>query len=319
MSAGRGRVGLSVAEADALVPADWRTWLARLEPEGGPSGATWVADLHHRLADLTTDWGLEVTGPAMTGWTAIVLPVIRAGQDYALKVVWPHLDAAGEPLALRLWAGNGAVRLIAADPGRGALLLERLDPSRTLADPGIDTDTACEVIGALLARLHVPAPPNLRTLADVMADRLDGEHGLAGAGGRLPRRAVDRALGLARALLGETSATATLTHMDLHFENVLAGSREPWLAIDPKPLAGHPGAELQPVMRNRAQELGTGSAFRWSVRRRLEIVCDAAGIDEESARHWTIVLSTVEANWAAREGTADAVSLHLALAKALDG
>ena len=31
-----------------------------------------------------------------------------------------------------------------------------------------------------------------------------------------------------------------LLHWDLHFENVLSAEREPWLAIDPKPLLGHP-------------------------------------------------------------------------------
>src|SRR5690606_39320812 len=33
-----------------------------------------------------------------------------------------------------------------------------------------------------------------------------------------------------------------LLHWDLHYANVLAGEREPWLAIDPKPLAGDPGS-----------------------------------------------------------------------------
>lgn len=309
---------LNAVGARALIPPDWRQRMTRLEPDGGPAGADWTAHLHHLIAGVLDDWGLAVDGEAMTGWTAIVLPVRRDGQELALKVVWPHVDAVGEPLALRLWGGRGAVRLVAADPGRGALLLERLDPARTLADSLIDTDTACEVIGHLLGRLHLPAPPNLRTLASFMADHLDGDGGVAGAGGRLPRRAVDRALGLARDLLVEPDATTSLTHGDLHFENVLGGERERWLAIDPKPMAGHPGIELQPVLRNRSEELGTGAAFRWSVRRRLEIVCAAAGIDEDAARHWTIVMSTVQANWAALDGSTTDVSLHLSIAKALD-
>jgi len=31
-----------------------------------------------------------------------------------------------------------------------------------------------------------------------------------------------------------------LLHWDLHYANVLAGQRQPWLAIDPKPLAATP-------------------------------------------------------------------------------
>ena len=41
-------------------------------------------------------------------------------------------------LALATWNGRGAVRLIASDRGDGALLLERLDAWRTLADPAAD-------------------------------------------------------------------------------------------------------------------------------------------------------------------------------------
>jgi streptomycin 6-kinase len=42
-----------------------------------------------------------------------------------------------------------------------------------------------------------------------------------------------------------------LLHWDLHYENVLAGEREPWLAIDPEPLAGDPGFDLWPALDSR--------------------------------------------------------------------
>ncbi len=41
-----------------------------------------------------------------------------------------------------------------------------------------------------------------------------------------------------------------LLHWDLHDENVLAADRAPWLAIDPKPLAGDPGFDLWPALAN---------------------------------------------------------------------
>lgn len=309
---------LSSADAARLIPDRWRTGIERYPGDGGPAGRDWLAGLPRLIAQMLDEWDLRPTGPGRTGCTAVVVPVDRAGERLALKLVWPHTDGAGEALALRLWDGDGAARLVAAHPGRGALLLEWLDPDRDLEDPMIDIDTACEIIGRLLGRLHIPAPPNIRSLAEFCDQHLHGPDGLGHFGERLPRRAVDRAIGLATDLLGAADATSTLVHGDLHFRNVLAGDRHPWLTIDPKPLAGHPGIELQPVLRNRVAELGTGSEFRWSVRRRLEVVCDAAGIDEDAARGWTIVISTLEAMGAARGDIAEHVSLHLALAKALD-
>jgi streptomycin 6-kinase len=250
------------------VPEGLLTRLRDQPAEGGPGGLTWLRALP-RLADEVLDrWNLEVVGAAMNGHTALVLPVARDGVRLICKIGWPHAGSDQEHLALRHWAGVGAVRLVAADPGRGALLLEELDAARDLGQMWIDD--ALTIVGVLLARLHVPAPPTVRRLSDLAAGWAESLRGLDGG---LPPRLVVRALGLIADLVADPACDARLLHTDLHFGNVLAGQREPWLVIDPKPMAGHPGLELHPVLRNRVEELGTGSALRWSVRRRVEIVC----------------------------------------------
>jgi streptomycin 6-kinase len=268
------------------------------------------------LADLLEQWALTPTAPdtpGMTGWTAVVVPVTRDGEHLVLKVVWPHDEAAAEPLALRRWAGDGAVRLVAAEPSRGGLLLEALDPGRDLQSEPVEE--ACEVIGGLLRRLHVPAPARVRTLSDWLERQLGR---LPQHADTVPRRLLEQARSLMQDFATLPEVDGTLLHTDLHFQNVLAGEREPWLAIDPKPLAGRPGFELPPVLWNRVDELGTGSAFRWSVRRRLQVVCDAAGIDEDEARAWVVVRETAEAMSAADAGDRDALTLAISLAKAMD-
>ena len=294
------------------LPTDWVARVARLAADGGPSGAEWARQVPRLVAEAMDQWSLTPDGPVRTGWTAAVLPVRREGRPLALKVVWPCPDTAGEHRALRHWAGRGAVRLVAADPGRGALLLERLDADRDLRI--LDVDAACEVIGEVLGQLHVPAPPTIRRLSDFSA------HNLARLTARtdLPRRFVSRVAGLVDELTSDQDCDATLLHVDLHDQNVLAAERAPWLAIDPQPMAGHPGVELHPMLRNRVAELGTGSAFRWSVRRRVDVVCDAAGIDDQVARLWTVVVCGFQAGWAAEEGNHEGVSFNIALAKALE-
>jgi streptomycin 6-kinase len=292
------------------VPAQWRERIRRLPPEGGPSGADWAAALPRLLAGLLDDWGLTTTGAGMTGLTALAVPVTRDGRAHVLKVGWSHPESAGEHLALRRWGGAGAVRLVAADPAKGALLLEALDPRRDLAAAPIDE--ACDVAGALLARLHVPALPGLRRLSDLLAQQLED---LPAHSGVVPRRMLDQAGSLLRELAAEPGVDGTLLHTDLHYANVLAGEREPWLAIDPKPMAGRPGFELAPLLRNRVAEMGTGSAFRWSVRRRLELLCEAAGIDEDEARAWVVVREVDEAMWAAHHGQPERVTLAVSLIK----
>ena len=304
-----------------LVPEHFRAFVHRFSEQdgavGGPSGADWSARLPRLLAEVLDHWGLEPRGVGATGWPAVGVPVRRDGERLALKLVWPHIESRDEPLVLRQWDGHGAVRLVAADPGRGALLLEALDPDRDLRS--VDVDAACQTVGGLLRELNVPAPHGLRPLSAFAREQLAT---LEKADGALPRRMLERTSGLVRDLTSDPACDATLVHTDLHYENVLAslpGSGRPdWLAIDPHAMAGHPGFEIQPLLRNRTDELGSGSTFRYLVRRRLEICCDAAGIDEDEALAWTYVHTAIEAGWAAADGDREAVSFNVALLKALD-
>lgn len=298
--------------ARGLVPEAWLAQVAARPAEGGPTGAEWARGLHRLLTDLLDEWQLAPDGATRTGMNALVVPVLRDGEELALKVGWPHEEARHEALALRHWDGRGAVRLVAADPGRGALLLERLDATRDLN--GVDVTTACEVVGGLLASLRVPAPPQVTGVPEWF----ERQRGRLATCEAVPRRMRQRVAGLADELLADGGAPMLL-HTDLHYGNVLAGARAPWLAIDPKPLAGHPGVELQPLLRNRDDELGTGSAFRWSVRHRVATTCEAAGIEEDEGRAWALVTTGVHALWAAETGDEAALTLHIALLKALDG
>lgn len=258
----------------------------------GPAWGRWLDDLPRRAADLLDAWGLRLDGAARHGRSALVLPVLDdAGGTAVLKLSYDGDDESrAEHLALRLWAGDGAVRLRRADPGRRALLLERLSDE----DLGERWDlAACEVVAALYPRLHVRATPAVPLLADVLAPSLERLHRAAGA---LPPRHVDQARQLARELLGERPVPERLLHGDLHYANVLAADRQPWLAIDPKPVRGDPCYEPGPLLWNRWDELA--GDVRGGLRRRLGTVVDTAGLDEERVRAWAVVRAVVTASWA---------------------
>jgi streptomycin 6-kinase len=82
---------------------------------------------------------------------------------------------------------------------------------------------------------------------------------------------------------------------------VLAADREPWLAIDPKPVSGDPHYEVAPLLWNRWDEvLGSGDV-RTAVRRRFHTVVDTAGLDEDRARDWVVVREVHNAMWTIRD------------------
>lgn len=259
----------------------------------------WLDRLPALVRDLLGEWRLAVDGESTHGMCALVVPV-RTEDDLPaiLKVGWPHDEAEHEHLALHHWHGDGAALLLRADPGRSAMLLERLH-QRDLTE--LRDVEACEVVAGLYARLHVPAPRQLRPLAeyvDAWTDRL----AVLPRDARLPHRLVEQAVSLGRGLVVE-AGEGRMLHTDLHYENVLAGDRAPWLAIDPKPVSGDPHYEVAPLLWNRWDELD--GDVRGGVRRRLEATVDAAGLDEDRARDWVVVRMLHNALWeledAARE------------------
>jgi streptomycin 6-kinase len=105
-------------------------------------------------------WDLRLEEPFTGGYASHVVP---AG-DVVLKIQWPHRESDHEADALELWGGDGAVRLLARDDDRHALLLERCRPGTHLrVEPA---DRALEVLTGLLPRLWEPAGASFRTLRE---------------------------------------------------------------------------------------------------------------------------------------------------------
>jgi streptomycin 6-kinase len=287
--------------------------------ERGPAWAEFVAALPRLLADLADEWGLVVDGAPTHGFCALVVPVRRRDDDApaVLKLTFPDDESEHEALALQRWAGDGTVRLLTADPRRYALLLERLHPTDLHALPVLD---ACEVVAGLYPRLHVPAPPQLRPLTAYVARWSEALAGLP-RDAPVPHRMVQQALSLARDLIADPASTGTMIHSDLHYENVLAADREPWLVIDPKPVSGDPHYELAPMLWNRWDEaVGTGD-LRFHLRRRFHTLVDAAGLDEHRARDWVVVRMLHNALWELEDHPNDPdhdyLTMCIAIAKAV--
>ncbi|WP_281374786.1 aminoglycoside phosphotransferase family protein [Nocardioides soli] len=156
---------------------------------------------------------------------------------------------------------------------------------------------ACEVVGGLYGLLHVPAPPQLVTLSSCV-DRWSGELAELPRDAPVPRRQVEQAVALGRDLAVDAATDGRLIHTDLHYANVLAGDREPWLAIDPKPLSGDPHYEVAPMLWNRWDELAAAPrGIRDGVRLRFHTIVDVAGLDEHRARDWVVVRMLCNALW----------------------
>lgn len=281
-------------QVNTALPFELPAQLLSFADRGG-SWPSWLASLRRLVADIMTEWELEWDGPPMSGSCALVVPVRMAtGRGAVVKLAWPHDEEEHEHLALKALQGNGAVEMFRADPRRHVMLLERLDAQRDLTSvPELE---ACRIVGDLYARIHIPSLPQLRTLPSYI-ERWTDDLQLLPRSMPLPRRLVDHAVALGRDFVADPDSVGTTVHGDLHFENVLAGEREPWLVIDPKPVSGDPHYEVAPLLINRWDEIKTSGNVRRAIRQRFHRVVDTAGFDEDRVRDWVIVRMVHNALW----------------------
>jgi streptomycin 6-kinase len=257
----------------------------------------WIAGLPAIVADLAGRWSLQVGEPFQPGgqcsWTAPVTG--PAGTPLVLKVAFrfPGGEERDEAAGLRLWDGNGAVRLYAACETGSAygLLIERCLPGTQLgqARPGPEQD---QIVAGLLRRLwaqpHAAYP--FRPLAQMCAawaDEFEQEYAAAGAGERIDPGLARAGIALFRAL-PETAGDRVLLCTDLHGENILAAQRAPWLVIDPKPYVGDPAYDVLQHMLNCEDRLAADPAAL------ADRMAGLAGVGAGRTRQWLFARSVQE-------------------------
>jgi len=268
----------------------------------GEAGGRWLDELPVLLAEFAARWDLTVGPPfAPLSYNYVAPATCADGSPAVLKVGVPRYELLTEIEALRLYGGQGIVRLLDADPERGALLLERLEPGvmlTTVAER--DDEEATRIAAGVMRRLWRPAPPAphpFPSVADWAAGLGKLRARFAGASGPFPAALVDEAETLFDDLLGSMDAPVLL-HGDLHHFNILAAERAPWLAIDPKGILGEPAYETSALLGNPDVPaiLALPQPGRF-LARRIDVLADELGLDRARIRGWGVAQAVLSAWW----------------------
>lgn len=268
----------------------------------GEEGRRWCDTVPAVAERLIDSWALR-PGAVLRGAThALVLACTRAdGSPAVLKLPFVDDENRGEAEALRLYAGDGAVRLLDHDPDCGALLLERLMPGTPLLDLP-DRMQALDIACGLLRHLRRPPPtghrfPLLRDLAAAWAADFS----------RIGQAPFAHAAQCALEL-GAWKGEEVVVNRDAHLGNMLSAGREPWLLIDPKPVVGDPafdGAFL--LLRNL--DAPTPDP--------VERIAQGLAVDAGRLRGWALLRAVDNIRWAADIGDTAEMASHVAAARRL--
>jgi streptomycin 6-kinase len=193
----------------------------------GAADRDWLDRLQALIAEFGERWSLEV-GPSLPELSFnYAVPALRAdGTAAVLKL--SYLEDAGfhkEAEALRIFEGRGAARLLEVDKGRGAMVLERLEPGVPLTTVRDDEETTF-ITANVMRQLWWPVPrdhlfPSILDWARGF-ERLRRSFG--GGTGPMPAAFVEGAEELGEEILASQGEPALLLD-GLHHYSVLAASQ----------------------------------------------------------------------------------------------
>jgi len=257
------------------------------------AGREWLQCLPAHVQACVDRWSLRLDPPYDQSNVSIVFPGTMAdGSPAVLKVQFPHKESEHEAEALRRWNGQGAIKLFAADSDHHAMLMERCEPGDHLS--ASQPAEALEVFAQILPRLWIEAGEPFVSLLDESAEWIkDLPLSWERAGRPFEVKLLEAALE-ALDTVRRNPRQQILIHQDLHGDNVLRATREPWLVIDPKPLIGEREFSLAPIVRSyefghsREQAIG-----------RLDWLAATLRLDRERARLWSLGQTLA---WACEDG-----------------
>jgi streptomycin 6-kinase len=262
----------------------------------GEAGKQWLVDLPSLLDEAAEKWNLTLGEPLLLSYNYVTAAKFSDGMDVVLKLGVPNRELKSELSALRLFNGDGACRLLAADDERSMFLLERLKPGKMLVEMEDDearTDIAVDVM------MHLWRNPPAENCFIKLSEWFAALNGLrpryAGGTGPFPQWLVERVESLLPELFADPNPPV-LMHGDFHHFNILSSERG-WLAIDPKGVIGPRGYETGPLLMNPIPDWPYRPDAIRQTERRIAILGERLGLARETIRDWGICHSLLSAWW----------------------
>ncbi len=261
-------------------------------------GLRWLNALPEIIAEIEEDWSVKIGEPfANLSYHYVAPCVLKNGDEAVFKIGYPEYKPPiyDEAAMLRIYNGDGAVEYLRIDVHRTALLMEKLNPGKNLleifrGDEIKAVETAIEV---------------LRKLKRILPERhyfIKLETWFAGFEEARETDFPAAPVGKARKLYEELSTAETfLIHGDFHHQNILSATREPFLAIDPKGIAGQIGYEISVFLNNHALWLANDKNLHEKLNEAVFEFGEAFEIEPQVLKKWAYAQAVLSAWWTFEE------------------
>ena len=274
-------------------------WVRITAENAGPAGREWVRRLPGLVEELSRAWSLRI-GEVLDGgrWSFVARVGTGDGGTAVLKIALDRAQFARQLATLGAAGGHGYVRLYAADPERGAALLEPLGPM--LATAATSVEQILDVTAATLRvawRVSRPSDARVPPGTDKASTLIESIEGDWTALDRpCPERIVTHAVEVARRRVAAFDLdSCVVVHGDPHPGNALAvlaprpGAGSGYVFVDPDGFLCEPTYDLGVVVRAFTDEVLAAADPVGLVRGWCARLAEATGHDPVAIWDWGLV------------------------------
>lgn len=260
----------------------------------GEKGKAWLDELPQLVSAIASRLDLrdlkEVTNLSYN----YVLSGFHGDNPIILKAGLDNAGLKREAFALKCFAGDGVVKVLAED--EGLLLLERAVPGTSLKSYFPDREQeSIEIACNVMKKLHqanIPSAHNSPHIKDWLT-ALDKDW-------NIPDGYLKKAIELRDQLL-KTADPDVLIHGDLHHDNILQNGDD-WVVIDPKGVIGEPSYEVAAFIRNPIPELLHQADSPNIIHNRVTRFSELLELPSQRILDWCFVQAVLSWVWALEDG-----------------
>ncbi len=267
----------------------------------GKTGERWLNDLPQIIKEIENKWSFSAEKSFRNLSYNYVAPGVCAdGKEVVLKIALPlnTPEIFNEARFLQIVDGDGAVKLLKSDQSLRAILLEKLTPGENLKEIcRWDEARAVEIAIPIVRGLLKKAPPNS---AFRRLDEWFDNFFVKCATTNFPSVFQNKVRGFYEQL-SSASKYKFLIHGDLHHENILSATREPFLAIDPKGIIGDIGYEISVFLNNHLWWLASEANLQEKLSVAVRQFSEAFAIKPQDLRKWAYAQMVLSAWWTFEE------------------
>ncbi len=261
----------------------------------GIVGEKWLSNFDGLIDYCISKWRFQLMPAKKLSYNFVAPVLFEDGSKAILKLGVPGTGVFSEIAALNAFNGSGFCKLLDAEPDKGIMLLECVEPGEPV-NMIRDEITSTKIAARLIKDIWKVNPATnypFQTADDWCNDLTDLYQRF---GNIIPEHLYNNATAAYQSIK-YSRQEQRLLHGDLHHENILSAGDGTSKAIDPKGIIAETACELIPYLMNDLEGKNIGT----TISGRVNIFSKELNIPIKRINQWGAFRSVLSVYWKAED------------------